>query len=99
MLYYKRYDESVKDAYYCDSQRWDKYWAGFVRGRVPPQRVKPSLGLCAVFACVERWNPQQIGLIGFDNILDGNTQWEHDAIAEKACIESLVKIVDLRHGS
>ena len=98
MLYYKRYSEN-KDAWYCDSEKWDKYWAQFVRMKSPPQRVKPSLGTCAVFACVERWNPKEIGLIGFDNILDGNTSWEHDAIAEKACIESLVTIIDLRQGS
>ena len=95
MLYYKRLADD-KDAYFCDAIRWDKYFKQFIRSKSPPQRVKPSLGTCAVMGVVERWNPKDIGLIGFDNILDGNTDWEHDAIAEKRCIESLVNIIDLR---
>lgn len=99
MVYYKRHDGVIENPWYCDSPKWDGYWGQFVRSKAPPQRVKPSLGTCAVMACVERWNPTEIGLIGYDNILDGNDKWEHDAIAEKRCIESLVKIIDLRQGS
>lgn len=100
MLYYKRSQgrsyKDRKEIWYCDSEKWDKYWSQFIRMKSPPQRVKPSLGTCAVMAAVERWGCKEIGLIGFDNILDGNTEWEHDAIAEKRCIESLVNIIDLR---
>jgi hypothetical protein len=98
MSYHKR-NEGRRTAWYCDTLRWNKYWSQFIRMKRPPQRVKPSLGLCAVFACVERWNIDEVGLIGYDNILDGNDTWLHDAIAEKQCIESLVKIIDLRRGS
>ena len=95
MLYYKRNSDG-KDAYFCDSRRWDDYYKQFIRSKRPPQRVKPSLGTCAVMGVIERWGPSDIGLIGFDNVLDGNTEWEHDAIAERRCIESLVNIIDLR---
>lgn len=77
----------------------NRHYTPFIRSKRPPQRMKASLGLCAVLGVVDRWNPDEIGLIGFDNILDGNEEWGHDAIAERACIESLVKIVDLRQGS
>ena len=100
MSYYKRLEKGGDwPAWYADSDRWDKYWSRFIRMNSPPQRVKPSLGTCAVMAAVERWGCKEIGLIGYDHILDGNTKWEHDAIAEKRCIESLVKIIDLRQGS
>ena len=95
MLYYKRLSDSKK-AWFCNAQKWDDYYKQFVRSKSPPQRVKPSLGTCAVMGVVERWNPSDIGLIGFDNILDGNPEWPHDAIAERRCIESLVNIIDLR---
>lgn len=98
MLYYSHnlFECSAPEKYFCDSDRWDKYFKRFVRSKRPPQRTKPSSGLCAVFGVVERWNPDEIGLIGFDWVLDGNPRWEHDAIAERACIESLVNIVDMR---
>jgi hypothetical protein len=101
MLYYRRCtcgkcQECNTNAWYCDQRRWDKYYKQFTRSSRPPQRAKPSLGLCAVFGAVERWSPTEIGLIGYDWILDGNPTWEHDAAAEKECIESLVKVVDLR---
>jgi len=100
MLYYRRMTEDMSvckaPVYFCDSQHWTSYYHQFVREKRPPQRMKPSLGLCAVFGVVERWNPDTIGLIGYDWILDGNRDWLHDAIAEKACIESLVTIKDLR---
>ena len=98
MLYYRDCEgrSDRKEICYCDFNRWDKYYKQFVRSKSPPQRVKPSLGTCAVMGVIERWNPSDIGLIGFDNILDGNTEWPHDAIAERRCIESLVNIIDLR---
>lgn len=95
MVYYDR--EGEYD-YCADSKRWNAYYKRFTRPHRLPQRSKPSSGLCAVFCVVERWQPHTVGLIGFDWILDGNPKWEHDAIAEKRCIESLVNIVDLRHG-
>lgn len=103
MLYYNRSPgrtyKDRREIWYCDSTKWDEYWSRFIRSKSPPQRVKPSLGTCAVMGAVERWGVSEIGLIGFDNILDGNTEWAHDAIAEKRCIESLVRIIDLRQGS
>lgn len=81
-----------------DSAKWDDYWAKFVRKKKAyyGSQKKPSLGTCAVFAAVERWGVDEVGVIGYDNILDGNTDWIHDPIAEKRCIESLVNVVDLR---
>ena len=102
MLYYRRCRcgrcEACQADFYCDSGRWNAYYRQFVREKRPPQKSKPSTGLCAVFGVVERWNPRTVGLIGYDYILDGNTDWEHDAIAELHCILSLVNIRDLRSG-
>ena len=81
-----------------DHKRWDKYWAGFVRNKKYSAQMKPSLGTCAVFAAVEYFGVDEVGLIGYDNILDGNGSWMHDAIAERNCIESLVNVIDLRSG-
>lgn len=104
MLFYGRCtcgkcDECNVPVYRCDHQRWRKYHKQFVRQTRPPQRIKPSSGLCAVYAVVERWEPETIGLIGFDWILDGNPDWEHDAIAERNAILSLVNVKDLRNGN
>lgn len=83
---------------YCiNSSHWDAYYRHFTKSSRPPAKQKPSTGLCAVFGVVERWNPETIGLIGFDYILDGNSSWEHNAAAERQCILSLVNIVDLRN--
>jgi len=79
-----------------DSERWNKYWSPFVRDKRWSARMKPSLGTCAVFAAVELWGVDEVGVIGYDYILDGNDDWIHDAVAEKKCIESLVNVVDLR---
>lgn len=102
MCYYKRGEHPkarfAQEIWFAGSAKWDAYWSDFVRSKYPPQRMKPSLGMCAVFGVVERWQPKEIGLIGFDHIMNGNTDWEHDALAEKRCIESLVKIIDLRSG-
>lgn len=61
-----------------------------------PKKFKASLGMLAVFMAVERFNPQTIGLIGFDWVLDENPNWLHDASAERRCILSLVNVRDLR---
>ena len=82
-------------AYYCNKKKWDAYYKKFTRSKIH-QKMKPSVGLCAVFGVVERWNPKTIGLIGYDWVLDENPSWEHDAVAEKQAILSLVKIKDLR---
>ena len=81
-----------------NSGKWDEYWKPFIRKKKLSSHMKPSLGTCAVFAAVEKWGVDEVGVIGFDNILDGNEEWIHDPIAELACIESLVNVVDLRGG-
>jgi hypothetical protein len=91
--------ENNVEIYQCDNRKWDEYWKPFIRKKRPPAHMKPSLGLCAVFGAVERWGIDEVGLIGYDWILDGNEDWYHDAIAEKRCIESLVNIIDLRQRS
>lgn len=90
MLYYRRteaeYDGPI---WYADSARWDKYYQRF-------SKAKPSTGLCAFFGVVERWQPNEIGLIGFDWVLDGFKDWQHDSDAEVTCMQSLANVVDLR---
>lgn len=86
------------DILFLDTQRWEDYWSKFKRKGYLSSWVKPSLGTCAVFAAVEKFGVDEVGLIGCDNILDGNENWIHDAVSEKKCIESLVNIVDLRGG-
>jgi hypothetical protein len=49
-----------------------------------------------VFAVVERWQPERVGLIGFDWVLDGYKGWPHDSLNELRCMQSLTEIVDLR---
>jgi len=97
MIYYNRHGcdcgscgECKAEKYTIDSARWDKYYKDF-------SKQKPSSGLCAVFGVVERWDPQTIGLIGFDWVLDGHPGWQHDAASELRCIQSLVSIKDLRN--
>lgn len=81
--------------YQADFKYWDEYFLA-----CKPKRVtkKPSTGTCAVFCMVERWKPDTIGLIGFDWVLDGNDDWNHDPDAELRCIRTLVNVVDLRTG-
>lgn len=81
-----------------DTNRWQAHWSRFVRKKKVyyGSQKKPSLGTCAVFAAVEYFGVEEVGVIGYDNILDGNTDWIHDPIAEKRCIESLVNVIDLR---
>lgn len=101
MLFYRRGIEDVRwnrPVWFADSDFWLKYFKQFVTRRSPPQKTKPSSGCCAVMMVMQRWAPERIGLIGFDNVLDGNPDWEHDAEAERECILSLTEVVDLRTG-
>jgi hypothetical protein len=54
-----------------------------------------SNGLQAMFCALDIYKPVVMGLIGFDQFLDGE-KTSHDWPSERACIESLVGIVDLR---
>lgn len=87
-------------------RRWRAHYARF-------SDKKPSTGLCAVFVAVDAFAPEEIALIGFDRVLygDGRTGkwyrepcdhlWGHDAPAERRCLESLIRIIDLNprvHG-
>lgn len=95
MVYYERHDahECEAPVYRVDSNRWNGYYKRF-------SKKKPSSGLCAVFSVVERWNPDTVGLIGFDWVLDGQSGHgfeNHDVKAEKRCLLSLVNVVDLRN--
>lgn len=95
-----------------DVERWLGYFSQFHTGNtgIPAYRQyrhrtpairKPSNGLCAVFCAVEFLNPQQIGLIGFDSILNPTNRftgkwhdtkpsmWSHDQLAENAALYSL----------
>lgn len=72
------------------------HWDEFYRSFGPVKHPDPSSGACAVYSVVECYNPSEIGLIGFDYVLDNNTEWMHDARAELASIKAVVDIVDLR---
>ena len=76
----------------ADWKRWDDHFKSFG----PLKHPDPSSGTCAIFCVVERWNPEEIGVIGMDYVLDGHTDWFHDAKAELRAINSVVKIIDLR---
>ena len=96
MLYYKRTDPSCEKCvqvpkWYANERFWNLYYQKF-------SKAKPSTGLCTVFGVMERWSPKTIGLIGFDWVLDGYTDWDHDSNAEKECMLSLTEIKDLRNG-
>lgn len=77
--------------YVLDRDRWFNYFRTF-----EPYNNKPSTGTQAVFVSLQRWAPEKIGLIGFDWVIDENSDWFHDATAEKKAIERLVEIIDLR---
>ena len=92
MVYYNRGECNCGECpipYVIDSKYWDGYYKQF-------SKKKPSSGLCAVFGTIERWAPETIGLIGFDWVLDGFQDWQHDSIAELKCIRSLCNVKDLR---
>jgi len=71
--------------------KWDDYFRTF-----DPKHPDPSSGTCAIYCVVERWKPKDIGLAGFNYVLDNETDWIHDARAELASIEGIVNIIDLR---
>lgn len=68
---------------------WEKYYARFCS-------AKPSNGLQAVFVAIDKYEPDEIVLIGFDNVLDSAKATQHKWAAELKCIESLVRVVDPR---
>ena len=72
------------------------YWDEYYRSFGPVKHPDPSSGACAVYSVIECYNPENIGLVGFDYVLDNNTDWMHDARAELRSIEALVNIIDLR---
>ena len=87
-----KFDHIERDnLWQADWEKWDDHYRSF-GGKHPD----PSSGACAVYCVVERWQPENIGLIGFDYVLDNNTGWIHDARAELKSIESIVNIIDLR---
>lgn len=73
--------------YYSEAGRWNEYYAGF-----KPAKYKPSNGLQAVFVAIDKYDPDEIRLIGFDWIMGGAKPTQHDWRAERRCIESLVRI-------
>ena len=74
---------------YGRKKHWEGYYGDY-------SEFKPSNGLQAVFVAIDMYNPKEITLIGFDNILDGAKSASHDWRSEFTCIESLVRIVDPR---
>lgn len=75
-------------------QYWDEYFRSY-----DPKHPDPSSGTCAVYSVIERFAPDTIGLVGFDYVLDNNTEWLHDARAELDSITHLINVVDLRDRS
>jgi hypothetical protein len=91
-----KFDDVPRDnIWQADWERWDKHYRSFGNVKHPD----PSSGACAVYSVVERWSPDTVGLIGFNYVLDNNTEWMHDARAELESIKSIVTIIDLRDGS
>jgi len=76
----------------ADWEKWDEHYRSFG----PVKHPDPSSGACAVYSVVEHFAPDEIGLIGFDYVLDNKADWMHDAKAELRSIESIVNIIDLR---
>lgn len=70
--------------------KWMPYFREFNR------KGKPSTGLCAIFCAIDKLNPNEIGLIGFDDFFARIEKHPHDFDAEYRCATSLVRIVDLR---
>ena len=77
------------------------YWLDFYRQF--SKYGKPSSGLCALFCAAEFFPGSEVGLIGYDNVLD-NTPFRsgpHDSGGEWACVQALpLTLFDLRtdHG-
>lgn len=85
----------MENVWKADHKRWDRYFKSFG----PNKHPDPSSGTCAALCAIERWGPEEIGIIGMDWVLDNNKAWFHDARAELEMLKSLVKIVDIRELS
>jgi hypothetical protein len=70
---------------YPRRQYWTDYYAKF-------SGAKMSNGLMAICVAIDTYQPDEICLIGFDNILNSAKATQHKWGAELKCIESLVKI-------
>lgn len=84
-------DRAVVWPHYERQRHWEEYYDKF-----SSWKWKPSNGLQAVFVAIDKYQPDEIELIGFDNVLDSAKPTQHNWPAELKCIESLVKIVDRR---
>lgn len=87
------FDHGLFPFWLFDSPKWREYFAHF-------SQKKPTTGLCAVFCAIDQLAPKEIGLIGFDRVLNPEhgslCKWNgsssihmHDARAEYACLHSL----------
>lgn len=85
---------STGGVFFADTPRWMKYFAGF-----RPRKIKPSVGLCAVFCAVELGHTE-LALVGFDSFTTevkrtgkwfdlSPEQWVHDQRAEREALEGL----------
>ena len=86
---------SMNHVWQADHKKWDALFKTFK----PTKHDDPSSGTCAAFCAIERWEPEELGIIGMDWVMDGNKRWFHDARAELECLKSLVTIIDLREWS
>ena len=86
---------NMEHVWKADHKKWDAYFKTFK----PRKHKDPSSGTCAALCAIERWNPEVLGLIGMDWVLDDNRAWFHDARAELEMLKTLVNIVDLRQCS
>ena len=81
----------------CDSAYWLAFYRKF-------SKDKPSTGLCALFCAAELYPNTEVGLIGYDTVLDDTSfspTVPHDSHGERACLAALpLKLFDLRtdHG-
>ena len=78
------------------------YWLNWYR-KFNNHSAKPSSGLCALFCAAEFFPGAEVGLIGFDNVLDGKPfrSGPHDGGGEHAAALALnLHLYDLRteHG-
>jgi len=78
------------------------YWLDWYR-KFNNHSAKPSSGLCALFCAAEFFPGAEVGLIGFDNVLDGKPfrSGPHDGGGEHAAALALnLHLYDLRseHG-
>jgi hypothetical protein len=95
--------------HFNDPPEWMRYYASF-----NPRHPKPTSGLCAVFCAIDKVAPDEIGLIGFDRLLDpsdmksrkwheqrSRSMYGHDQRAEHEALMNLpLRIIDLarKHG-